>query len=96
MPSGHGRLDRARYRRGGLGFPPLQCPEPQQGVGRECGLPVAAATVSTSEMSDAAPAKSPIHGTCHAQLGEVERQLRKRAGVADELDLPAEIACMPS
>ena len=50
------------------------------------GLPVAAATLSLSAMSEAAPAKSPIHALI-AQCGEVDRQLRKRAGVANEPDL---------
>ena len=87
----------ARDRCDGLGFPALQCREPQQRRRARWRLPVAAATLSVSAMSEAAPAKSPIHAVAMPRLREVERQLRERAGVADELGpVWRRCACMPS
>ena len=39
-------------------------------------------------MTATVPAKSPVHGLTMPIWREVDRQLRQRAGVADELDLP--------
>ncbi|HEY6309830.1 MAG TPA: hypothetical protein VIY52_03355 [Streptosporangiaceae bacterium] len=38
-------------------------------------------------MTEAVPAKSPIHGARYAQLGEGSRQLSERAGVAGQLNV---------
>ena len=51
------------------------------------GLPVAAATPSASSTSAAAPTIPDPRG-CDTQRGELDRQHRKGAGVAYELDLP--------
>ena len=73
------------YQGRSLCFPTLQRPEPQQRKRREW-LPVAAATLSVSAASEAAPAKSPIHVVATPKRVEMERQLRERAGLADESD----------
>ncbi len=50
-------------------------------------LPVAAATLSLSAASDAAPGEVAGPRAAQRQLPEVERELRHRAGVAHELDV---------
>ena len=52
------------------------------------GLPIAAATVSISRDERCGTREVAHPRACYAQLGKVERQLRERAGVADELNLP--------
>jgi len=66
---------------------PWQCAERQQRVGREAApgrrchaLFLRDGHFGTGEIADPR--------ACHAQLGEVERQLPERAGVAGELSLP--------
>ena len=78
--------DRCRDRCGGLGFPPLQRPEPQQGVGREA---------APGRRRDAVDLRDERGGTRevahpdagHREIRQVDRQRRERAGVADDLDL---------
>ena len=66
---------------------PLQCPEPQQRVGRDAAPGRRRHAVGSPRRARRRRRSRPIHARRHAQRVEVERQLRKRAGVADELDL---------
>ena len=50
-------------------------------------LPVTAATVSLSAMSRRAPARSPFHALVQRQRAEIDRQLRERTGVSNDLGL---------
>ena len=79
-------LDRARYRRGRLGFVPLQRPEPQQGVGRETAPGRGRHAVDLGGERGGPREVARPHGG-HPQVRESERQGGKRAGVADDLDL---------
>ena len=86
LPSG-GEFGRDRDRRGGLCFPALKGPEHQQGVGRDGAPGCRRHAVGLGD--DGGGSREVAHpGECYAQLGEVERQLCERAGVADKLDLP--------
>ena len=86
LPSGHGLLDRIRDQRRRLGFPPLQGPEPQRGERREAAPGRRRHAVALrNDQRGICEVADPR--TCYAQRGEVERQFRKHAGVADELDL---------
>ena len=50
-------------------------------------LPVTAATLSVSAMTDAVPAKSPIHGSVRPKLEREVGSCHERAGVAGKLDV---------
>jgi len=84
--SGSISLNHARDQRGRLGFPPLQGPEPQNGTRHEAAPGCRHHAVDlrderggTREIADPHP--------CQGQGGQVDGQLRERAGVADELEL---------
>jgi hypothetical protein len=82
-PAGRGLLDR----RDGVGFAPLQRPEPQQRVGHG---PASGCRRDAAGLRDERRGTREVTGphACHAQSGQVDRQLRQCAGVADEPDVP--------
>ena len=66
---------------------PCRAAEPQQACRARSGSRSPPPRSRLSAISEAAPAKSPDPRVSQAQRGEVDRQLRQRAGVANELDL---------
>ena len=73
--------------RGGLGFPPLECAEPQHRCRARSRSRSPQPRSPPPPSAAAAPAKSPVHARARAQHLEDAWQRAERTGVASELDL---------